>query len=145
MTNPWRNMLLAICLIAGTQSFAEDTAPDALVKGITADVIAAIRQDKGIQAGNMAKINALVEARILPHFDFERATREAMGFNWRQATPEQRSRLTGEFRTLLTRTYSGTLASGIAGNRGGIRPGEDRSGVEDLRCQSRRHEPHREL
>jgi phospholipid transport system substrate-binding protein len=111
MASMWRTMLLAVCLVAGTQSFAGETAPDALIKGITSDVIAAIKQDKGIQAGNMAKIDALVEARILPYFDFQRATRTAMGFNWRQATPEQRSRLTAEFRALLVRTYAGTLAS----------------------------------
>ena len=163
MTNTWRNMLLAICLIAGTQSFAAETAPDALIKGITSDVIAAIKQDKDIQAGSVANINALVEARILPYFDFERATREAMGFNWRQATPEQQSQLTAEFRTLLTRTYSGTLASYrdqviefkplhmAPGDtevtvRSEIRQsGSPAIGVEDLRCQSRRHEPHREL
>jgi phospholipid transport system substrate-binding protein len=104
-------MPLAICLVAATQSFAAETAPDALIKGITSDVIAAIKQDKGIRAGNTAKIDALVEAKILPYFDFERATREAMGVSWRQATPEQRSQLVAEFRTLLVRTYSGTLAS----------------------------------
>jgi phospholipid transport system substrate-binding protein len=111
MSNILRNVLLAICLVAATRSFAQETAPDALIKGITSDVIAAIKHDKGIQAGNMAKIDALVDARILPYFDFERATRTAMGFNWRQATAEQRSRLTAEFRALLVRTYAGTLAS----------------------------------
>jgi phospholipid transport system substrate-binding protein len=111
MTNLWRNIPPAICLIAATQSFAAETAPDALIKGITSDVIAAIKQDKDIRAGNTAKIDALVQAKILPYFDFERATREAVGFNWRQATPEQRSELTAQFRTLLMRTYSGTLAS----------------------------------
>jgi phospholipid transport system substrate-binding protein len=111
MTNLWRNIPLAICLIAAMQSVAAETAPDTLIKGITSDVIAAIKQDKDIQAGNTAKIDALVQAKILPYFDFERATREAVGFNWRQATPEQRSELTAQFRTLLMRTYSGTLTS----------------------------------
>ena len=111
MTNLWRNIPLAICLIAAAQSFAAETAPDALIKGITSDVIAAIKRDKGIQAGNTAKIDALVETRILPYFDFERATREAMGVGWRQATPAQQSQLVAQFRTLLVRTYSGTLAS----------------------------------
>jgi len=51
----------------------------------------------------------VVEARILPHFDFRRTTQIAMGANWRHATPEQQ--LTREFRALLVRTYSGALAS----------------------------------
>jgi ABC-type transporter MlaC component len=174
MANVWTNLLLAVCLTAATQSFAQEAAPDALLKGITADVTEAIQQDKDLQAGNTAKLNTLVEARIVPHFDFERATREAMGFNWRQATPEQRRMLTAEFGKLLVRTYSETLASyrgsghriqalahgtrrhrgdralgnpaiGNAGHRGGIRPGEDRFGLEDLRYPGRWHEPRRDL
>ena len=92
-------------------AFAQELAPDALVKGVTADVIAAIRQDTDLQAGNPAKLHALVEAKILPHFDFRRATQLAMGAGWRRATPEQQEQLVGEFRTLLVRTYSMALAS----------------------------------
>lgn len=92
-------------------AFAQETAPDALVKRISDDVIAAIRQDKEIQAGSAAKIRSLVEAKILPYFDDRRATQIALGANWRRATPEQQERLVREFRTLLVRTYSGALAS----------------------------------
>jgi phospholipid transport system substrate-binding protein len=91
--------------------FAEELAPDALVKRISEEVIASIRQDKGIQAGDTTKIATLVEAKILPHFDFRRTTQIAMGANWRRATPEQQEQLTREFRTLLVRTYSGALAN----------------------------------
>ena len=41
-----------------------------LVKSISEEVIAAIRQDRGIQAGDPRKIADFVEAKILPHFDF---------------------------------------------------------------------------
>jgi phospholipid transport system substrate-binding protein len=91
-------------------AFAEEIAPDALVKSITEEVIAAVRQDKGIQAGDTRKLAELVEAKILPHFDFARITQIAMGVNWRRATPEQQEQLIREFRTLLVRTYSGALA-----------------------------------
>lgn len=90
---------------------AEEVAPDALVRRISEEVIATIRQDKDIQAGNSAKVHAFVEAKVLPHFDFRRATQLAMGANWRRATPEQQDELVREFRTLLVRTYSGALAS----------------------------------
>jgi len=92
-------------------ALAQELAPDALVKGVTADVIAVIRQDTDLQAGNPAKLHALVEAKILPHFDFKRATQSAMGAGWRRATPEQQEQLVREFRTLLVRTYSVALAS----------------------------------
>src|SRR5207247_4408049 len=91
-------------------ALAEETAPDVMVKSISEEVIAAIRQDKDIQAGDPRKIAELVEAKILPHFDFRYTTRIAMGVNWRRATPEQQEQLTREFRALLVRTYSGALA-----------------------------------
>lgn len=92
-------------------AFAEELAPDALLKSVAAEVTAAIRQDPAIQAGDARRISELVEAKILPHFDFRRATQTAMGPNWRHATPEQQEQLTREFKTLVLRTYSGALAS----------------------------------
>jgi phospholipid transport system substrate-binding protein len=88
-----------------------EPAPDALVKAISDEVIATIRQDKALQSGDPAKTAALVETKILPHFDFAHTTRIAMGPNWRRATPEQQERLTSEFRELLVRTYSTALTS----------------------------------
>lgn len=96
--------------LAMPAAFAQATAPDALMKRVTAQVLATVRADKDIQAGDPAKIHRLVEAKVLPHFDFERATRIAVGVNWRRATPQQRERLVREFRALLVRTYSGALA-----------------------------------
>ena len=49
--------------------------------------------------------------KILPHFDFTRMTRLAMGKNWSKATPEQQQELVKEFRTLLVRTYSNALST----------------------------------
>lgn len=97
-------------LVSGAAA-AQDLAPDALVRGISEDVLSAIRHDKAVQAGDARKLTALVEARVLPHFDFRRTTQIALGLHWRHATPEQQEELTREFRTLLVRTYSGALAS----------------------------------
>jgi phospholipid transport system substrate-binding protein len=100
-----------VLALAAPASPAEELAPDALVKTISLEVIAAIRQDKDIQAGNPNKITSLVEAKILPHFDFAHTTRIAMGPNWRRASLEQREQLVREFKTLLVRTYSSALAA----------------------------------
>jgi phospholipid transport system substrate-binding protein len=110
MHNTLKTAALALAL-AAPASHAQDLAPDALVKTISTDVLAAMRDDKDIQAGNPKKIASLVEAKILPHFDFAHTTRIAMGANWRRASPEQREQLVREFRTLLVRTYSGALAN----------------------------------
>ncbi len=92
-------MLLAWLLAIPAWAIAE-TDPDTLVDNTAQEVLAIVRQDKDIQGGNKAKILDLVEAKILPHFDFTRMTRLAMGKNWSKATPEQQQELVKEFRTL---------------------------------------------
>jgi phospholipid transport system substrate-binding protein len=111
-----KRLLAAVTTVLATAlalpaALAQAVAPDVLMKQISDDVIESIKQDKGIQAGDAVKIAALVEAKILPHFDFRRATQVALGANWRRATPRQQEELIGEFRTLLVRTYSGALSS----------------------------------
>ncbi len=100
--------LLAFLFLAAGAALAQE-APDALVKRVSQDVLATIKADPQIQAGNQARIREVIETKLLPNFDFERMTALAMGRNWRQASPEQQKRLTDEFRTLLVRTYSGAL------------------------------------
>ncbi len=85
---------------------AEVVAPDVLVKNTAQDVIAIIKQDKDLQSGDQKKVLALVDAKILPNFDFTRMTQLAAGRYWRQATPGQKNALVSEFRTMLVRTYT---------------------------------------
>lgn len=89
---------------------AEDEAPDALIKRLSVDVMDTIRGDKAIRAGDMNRVIALVESRIMPNVNFQRMTASAVGPAWRQATPEQQKRLQEEFKILLVRTYAGALA-----------------------------------
>ena len=84
-------------------------APDALVRQISTEVIDTVKADKDIQAGNLNKIIALVDAKVMPHVNFQRMTAIAVGRPWRTATPEQQKRMLDEFKTLLVRTYSGAL------------------------------------
>jgi phospholipid transport system substrate-binding protein len=88
---------------------AQET-PDALVKRTTDEILAIIKTDKDLQAGNPAKVVQLAEQKVLPHFDFERMTRLAVGRNWNQASDAQKQALIKEFRTLLVRTYSTSLS-----------------------------------
>jgi phospholipid transport system substrate-binding protein len=90
---------------------AQGQAPDALVKSVTHEVLSIIKQDKDIQAGSTKKTIALIEDKVLPHFNFTRMTALAMGANWRKATPDQQKALIEQFRTLLVRTYSTALTS----------------------------------
>lgn len=98
--------LLAACVAASAVRAAETPAPDVLAKSVTDEVMAIILADKDIQSGNQRKVLDLVEAKVLPHFNFARMAQLAMGKNWRQASAEQQKTLTNEFRTLLVRTYT---------------------------------------
>ena len=101
-------LTLAACLplVAAAQE-----SPDALVKRVTDEVLAIIKSDKDLQSGNTQKVVQLAEQKVLPHFDFTRMTRLAVGRNWQQANDAQKESLTREFRTLLVRTYSTSLSA----------------------------------
>jgi phospholipid transport system substrate-binding protein len=106
---------MAWSLLAGSLAWAplvraDDEAPDALIKRLSIDVLDTIKADKAIRAGDMAKVVALVDSRIMPNVNFQRMTASAVGPGWRQATPEQQKRLQDEFKILLVRTYAGALA-----------------------------------
>jgi len=102
--------ILALFALVPALAFAQE-APDALVKRVTDEVLAIIKADKDLQSGNTRKIAELAEVKVLPHFDFMRMTRLAVGRNWQQATEAQKEALVKEFRTLLVRTYSTSLSA----------------------------------
>lgn len=105
--------LAALSLLASTavQAAAADVAPDVLVKKTTQEVVAILKQDKDIQSGDTHKVYELVDAKILPNFDFNHMTMLAVGKYWSRATPAQRQSLVQEFRTLLVRTYASSLTA----------------------------------
>lgn len=99
---------LAVSLVARAQP---STAPDVLVKEVTLEVVDLIAKDGEIRNGNRAKLIGLIEQKVLPHFNFTAMTALAVGQNWRKASAEQKTRLAGEFKTLLVRTYASALAA----------------------------------
>lgn len=84
-------------------------APDALVMKITDEVLDIVRKDKDIQSGNTRKAIELVDAKVLPYFNFQHMTALAVGKDWRKASAQQQQQLSAEFKTLLVRTYSNAL------------------------------------
>jgi phospholipid transport system substrate-binding protein len=90
---------------------AQELAPDVLVKNVTTEVLELITKDKEIRSGSRAKLIEVIEAKVLPHFNFSAMTALAMGQNWSKATTEQRKRLVEEFKRLLVRTYASALAA----------------------------------
>ena len=101
--------VFAMAVFAAAPVSAADEAPDAFVRRFTSEMIDLVRSDKMIKAGDLNYIATVVDARVLPHLNFQRMTAQAVGPGWRQATPEQKNRMQEEFKTLLVRTYSGAL------------------------------------
>ena len=109
---PSRRRLLGLFLSVSAfaaPAWAADEAPDAFVRRFTSEMIDLVRNDKMIKAGDLNYIASVVDARVLPHLNFQRMTAAAVGPGWRQTTPEQKNRLQEEFKILLVRTYSGAL------------------------------------
>jgi phospholipid transport system substrate-binding protein len=102
--------VLLLCVASGARA-ADVPDPDVLIKDTVRDVLDIVRKDKDLRAGDQKKMLELVDAKVLPHFDFERMTRLAVGKAWRAATPEQKQVLMSEFRTLLVRTYTKAFTS----------------------------------
>jgi len=102
---------LSVLALTALPVLAQDVAPDTLVKNVTLEVVDLISKDKEIKAGGRTKLIAVIEAKVLPHFNFTAMTALAMGQNWAKASPEQKKRLTEQFRTLLVRTYASALAA----------------------------------
>ena len=109
-----RSFFLLLALVLGMNSslaLANDTPPDVLARTTTQEVLAILKQDKDLQNGNLSKVYQLVEAKILPNFDFNRMTQLAVGKHWPRATAKQKQELVTEFRNLLVRTYSSSLTA----------------------------------
>ena len=106
----FKSTILATALLAAAVVAQAETTPDALVRLVSTEVLDAAKADKSIQAGDVSRVVALVDSKVLPHVNFEVMTRSAVGPKWREATPEQRAKLQAEFKTLLVRVYAGALA-----------------------------------
>lgn len=106
----FRTLVASTLLLAAGAALASGPSPDALIRQVSTEVLDVARTDKAIQAGDIGKVSALVEAKVMPHVDFEVITRSAVGPQWRGASAEQRGKLQAEFKLLLIRVYSGALA-----------------------------------
>jgi phospholipid transport system substrate-binding protein len=105
-------LALAFGLSAGAQAQQKPNPmapPNEFVQQIADQVLAALKNDTAARAGDIKRINQIVDEMILPYVNFEKTTRLAAGRNWRDATAEQKDGLSNAFRGTLARTYSGAF------------------------------------
>jgi phospholipid transport system substrate-binding protein len=122
-----RPLFLLLLFFFATPALAQELGPEELVKKVTEDVLATIKSDKDLAAGDKQKALKLAEEKILPLVDFQEATRLAVGRAWREASPEQKQKLVSEFRSMLVRTYSNAL-EGYQGQTMKVLPSRNKPG-----------------
>ncbi|MBU0689383.1 MAG: ABC transporter substrate-binding protein [Gammaproteobacteria bacterium] len=100
-------LLVLLMATMGMSAWAEEVnaTPDGLIMATVREVLAVVKQDNSIVT-DQPRLQALVNEKILPHFDFTRMTQLAVGRPWRTATAEQKESLVREFRAMLVRTYT---------------------------------------
>lgn len=108
------NLMLALAFSLTVSAQAQQkpnpmASPNEFVQQVADQVLSALKNDTAARAGDIQRINQIVEEMILPYVDFEKTTRLAAGRNWRQATTEQKTALSHAFRGTLARTYSGAF------------------------------------
>jgi phospholipid transport system substrate-binding protein len=135
-----KNLLAAGFLAAAFAAQAQEQKPDELVKQITDEVMQAIQSDKQLAAGDKQKALKLAEDKILPHVDFQEATRLAVGRSWRQTSAEQKQQLVNEFRRMLLRTYSNAI-SAYQGQQMKVLPLHMKAGETDVAVRNQYIKP----
>lgn len=131
--------LAAVLAVSASMVRAEAVAADAFVRQISTDVIDAVKSDKSVQGGDVSRIRALVDAKVMPHVNFQRMTASSVGPQWRGASPDQQKRMLTEFQTLMVNTYAGALTQvkDQSVNVKPLRPGAADSGEVVVRSEVR--------
>ena len=75
-----------LALSAGLAQAQAVKAPDVLIREVSVDVLDAVKADKSIRAGDVPKVITLVDAKVMPHVNFQKMTALAVGGRyWNQA------------------------------------------------------------
>ncbi len=102
-------LVLSFMALLAIPARAQDAGPDTLIKHLSTEVLDSIKADPALRAGDLTRIIALVDAKLMPNMNFKRMTASAVGPSWRQFSQEQQRRVQEEFKILLVRTYAGAL------------------------------------
>lgn len=103
-------LMAMVCATAQTPEVSQSVeAPDVLIGRVSNEVLDLLKKDQALRSGNVDRIMAVVNGKIMPHVNFTRMTAMAVGPAWRDATPEQKQQLQHELELLLVRTYAGAL------------------------------------
>lgn len=103
------SVLMVIGFITTASAAPAQSTPDQMVLAATDEILALLKEKKTYYEADKNRLYAMVDEKILPHFDFRKMSRLVLGINWRRATESQREQFTEMFRELLVRTYATAL------------------------------------
>ena len=107
------NTLIILMLSFGLTNSAVAMAaqsPEDLIKDASQRVMKILEEDQEQIQQEPKILYGLVNEVILPLIDFDAMTKLTLGKYWRTATPEQREQFMKEYKTMLVRTYTKSLA-----------------------------------
>lgn len=99
----------AIPSFAAAQAATPGPGPQELMEQVSRDLQQAIDADREALAKDKAKLRAVIDRLLLPHFDTDYAARMVLGRHWRDATDEQRKRFIEAFYQSLMADYGDAL------------------------------------
>jgi phospholipid transport system substrate-binding protein len=83
--------------------------PQQLIDGVSKELLREVDANRASLAKDPAKLRALVNRVLLPHFDTEYSARLVLGKYWRDATAQQRQRFIEGFIQSMMRQYGDAL------------------------------------
>jgi phospholipid transport system substrate-binding protein len=98
-----------LCVFFQQTAIATESLPEELIRTASNQVLSRIQSDPEQYQQDPAKLYALVDEIVLPHFDFGTMTDLALGRYKTKISTEQRRLITNEFRIILVRTYGKAL------------------------------------
>ena len=101
--------VLLVVLSAALPIVHAAESPDLLVRETTDQVLGELKVNRDAMVADSALLYSMVDAIVLPHFDFERMSKLVLGKHWKNANDAQRVEFVEEFKGLLVRTYATAL------------------------------------
>lgn len=111
---------LLISLLPGTVAFADTGAsppPDQVVRETAKSMFAAMNKNKADLKQHPEKLYDMIGDILLPHFDFDYASRLVLGRYWRSSTPAQRKAFEDAFYKFLVHSYADGMLKGNYSDR----------------------------
>jgi phospholipid transport system substrate-binding protein len=97
-------------LVSGaTATATPGPGPQELMEQVSRDMQQAIDADREALSKDPARLRALIDRLLLPHFDTDYAARIVLGRHWRDATDSQRKRFIEAFYQSLMKDYGDAM------------------------------------